>query len=399
MKGLRMRWRARLAKIAIGLGVAGLVLGFFGGIGVLAYFRESFPDWTGFARVPEYDAQGDVARYAPAKTLWDWLNLLLVPLVLTGGGIWFTRSENRQAREIEQSRLVENRKIEEERLKEARELEAQRIEEARELERERAQDSIVKDYLDQMTELLLTRGLRTSLVGDEVRSVASARTLTALRGIDGMRKGTIMQFLYEAGLIGYMRGEELVDAVMQIDGLDLSGVGLAGGKLMGADLSGSKLVGAKLAWADLLGADLSGADLSGADLTGACLFEAKVYWASLEMASLEMASLEMASLGMSNLRGVNLSGSDLIGTRLSDADLSGANLSGANLTGADLLGSNLDGAEFGGAILTDCQDLTLGRLREAKSLHGTTLPDHINPADLGDKWSPPKPENTPEPQP
>ena len=54
----------------------------------------------------------------------------------------------------------------------------------------------MKDYLDQMTELLLTRGLRTSLVGDEVRSVARARTLTALRGVAGERKATIVRFLY-----------------------------------------------------------------------------------------------------------------------------------------------------------------------------------------------------------
>jgi hypothetical protein len=34
----------------------------------------------------------------PKRTLWDWLELLIVPVVLAVGGYLFTRSENRTTR-------------------------------------------------------------------------------------------------------------------------------------------------------------------------------------------------------------------------------------------------------------------------------------------------------------
>src|SRR5215210_5632192 len=34
----------------------------------------------------------------PKRTLWDWLDLLIVPVVLAIGGYLFTRSENRSTR-------------------------------------------------------------------------------------------------------------------------------------------------------------------------------------------------------------------------------------------------------------------------------------------------------------
>ncbi len=35
----------------------------------------------------------------PERTLWDWLSLLIVPLVLALGGYLFTRSENERTRQ------------------------------------------------------------------------------------------------------------------------------------------------------------------------------------------------------------------------------------------------------------------------------------------------------------
>ena len=37
-------------------------------------------------------------------TLWDWLDLLIIPFVLALGGYLFTRSENRSNREIADDR-------------------------------------------------------------------------------------------------------------------------------------------------------------------------------------------------------------------------------------------------------------------------------------------------------
>ncbi len=45
------------------------------------------------------------------------------------------------------------------------------------------------------------RPLRRSEEGDEERILARARTLTVLPRLDGGRKGTVLRFLYESGLI------------------------------------------------------------------------------------------------------------------------------------------------------------------------------------------------------
>ena len=74
-----------------------------------------------------------------------------------------------------------------------------------------------------MLELLLNKNLLSSPTGSDVREVARARTLTALRRVGGRRKRDILQFLHEAGLISRsnpvvdLRGADLREA-------DLSGV-------------------------------------------------------------------------------------------------------------------------------------------------------------------------------
>jgi uncharacterized protein YjbI with pentapeptide repeats len=106
-----------------------------------------------------------------------------------------------------------------------------------------------------MLELLLNKNLVGSPSGSDVREVARARTLTALRRVGNKRKRDLLQFLYEAGLIS--KSNPVVD--------------LRGADLREADLSGVRLADAQLRGVDLSGANLDRADLSGTDLTGANL--------------------------------------------------------------------------------------------------------------------------------
>src|SRR5215203_1545813 len=115
----------------------------------------------------------------PKQTLWDSLELLIIPAVLAGVGIWFNREQ--REREVE----IADR---------------------------RAQDEALQAYLDQIGQMLLDRDspLRQRKQRDEdqahideVQTLARARTLTVLTRLDGERKGTVVQFLYEAGLIGW----------------------------------------------------------------------------------------------------------------------------------------------------------------------------------------------------
>jgi uncharacterized protein YjbI with pentapeptide repeats len=242
------------------------------------------------------------------KTLWDWLQLLIIPAVLAGGALWFNRAEREAERRIADERSKAEREIADERLREA----------------------TLQAYLDRMTDLLLDNELRTSEEDDEVRAVARARTLTVLRQLDGVRKVTLLRFLYEADLIN---GD---NAVIALHAADLIGINLSDADLIGANLSEVNLSGADLSGADLSEANLGGADLNGADLSGADLSEA----------DLSVANLSGADLGGSKLRNADLGMTDL-----SEANLTLANLSGADLSGADLCGIDLRVIILGGAKL------------------------------------------------
>src|SRR5215204_7561357 len=81
----------------------------------------------------------------------------------------------------------------------------------REIADERRQDDMLQSYLDGMSQLLTDekRPLHRAQVGDSLSTVARARTLTVLSRLDGDRKGSVLQFLYEAGLI--IKGSRVID--------------------------------------------------------------------------------------------------------------------------------------------------------------------------------------------
>jgi uncharacterized protein YjbI with pentapeptide repeats len=261
------------------------------------------------------------------KTLWDWLQLLIVPIVLATLGFWFN---------IQQSQISEANSERQHMFDQQLALDQQR-------------EATLKTYQDDMANLLLSResGLRKSKPGDEVQSVARARTLTALRRLDPARKGELLQFIYEAGLIGavIVKGFPYPsDAKVDLRAADLSA----------ADLHGAYLPFAQLYASNLSEADLSEALLGNADLVGARMRGAKLHIAILYAADLHFAILEFA---------------DLSAADLSAANLSAANLHGANLSRAILDGAILDGANLSGAKVTNEQ------LVKAKSLKSATMPD------------------------
>jgi uncharacterized protein YjbI with pentapeptide repeats len=199
------------------------------------------------------------------KTFWNWLELLIVPVVLVVIGFLFTMQQDARQQEIE------NRRAESE----------------RELAEQRAQDEALQAYLDQMSTLLLEKNLRASEEGSEVRTLARARTLTVLERMEAERKREVVQFLAEAELVQSAGNGEPIIALSGADlyraflsGIDFSGASLHGANLSGADLQRADLSGADLRDVALLCdyrsrdrqcPDLSRADLTGADLSGALL--------------------------------------------------------------------------------------------------------------------------------
>ena len=131
-------------------------------IGYWAIFPNNSPAWTGFG---PYDEEILGSR---AKTLWDWLDLLLVPILLALGA-WLLSQMDKETEET--------------------------------VEADRQKQNLLNTYFNQMTELLLKHDLRSSNPGDEVRNVGRTRTLSVLRGLDPVRKTEVLQFLYESQLI------------------------------------------------------------------------------------------------------------------------------------------------------------------------------------------------------
>jgi hypothetical protein len=96
-------------------------------------------------------------------------------------------------------------------------------------------------------------------------------------------------------------------------------------------------------WLDEL--DLSGTQLDGLRIRGA-------RWRGVNLAG---SSLRHADLRLVDWRQANLQAADLSHSDLRDADLSGADLSGANLSEADLTGADLTGARLSDTILSGAQ--------------------------------------------
>ncbi len=86
-------------------------------------------DWTGFN-----------GSNTSGKTLWDWLQLLFIPIVLTLGAIWYTARQNHDLQ----------------------------------ITLDNQREAMLQTYLDKMSELLLHENLRKATRGDDVAIIAHA---------------------------------------------------------------------------------------------------------------------------------------------------------------------------------------------------------------------------------
>jgi len=78
---------------------------------------------------------------------------------------------------------------------------AQQSEASAQVAQDQQQETALQMYLDRMSNLLLNNKLRESQPEDEVRNVARARTVTVLPQLNAGRKGELVRFLRQAGLI------------------------------------------------------------------------------------------------------------------------------------------------------------------------------------------------------
>jgi uncharacterized protein YjbI with pentapeptide repeats len=265
------------------------------------------------------------------KSLWDWLNLLIIPAVLAIGGLYVdARLSTRQ-----------------------QELENDRAKQAQMLEEERAKAEALQAYLDQMSELMLRHDLRRCDIAEEqcyeVRLLAQARTVTVIQRLDPDHTRHVIRFLQVSDLLGADDLSEDPKTASEKARL----------------LSNTSLEGADLERTDLREADLSYSDLSEADLHEAYLYGTKLEETTLIDADLSNAYMVNANLGAANLEKADLSGVDLQGafvsSHLKDADLRDANLSEIDLSSSDMRGADLRGAKLIDAKLIDVAIMAAGK--------------------------------------
>jgi uncharacterized protein YjbI with pentapeptide repeats len=213
------------------------------------------PIWTGFGK---YDEETDGPR---AKTLWDWMDLLIIPLAV-GILAWS--------------------------FKEAEKEKANRSEE------ERSQNESLDSFIKIMTELIIKHNLTNEKSSFESRTIARTRINLAFSNLNKVRKGQVLQFLFESGLI---------DKTPKIN-------------ILGADIKGAVLDGIVLSQAEIKG----------------------VYF--------NKASIKSSNLNRTVFTGCDFSGADLSDSLVNETDLSYTNLSRAKLKNMDLTSVNFEGADL-----------------------------------------------------
>ena len=122
IQGQQSRWRRSIRRV---LWIVSIVIALVA-LYVLIRIGYTVPT-TGFGQTEVKEC------VQPAKTLWDWMDLLIVPIVLAIGGYLFTRSENRATQATA------------ERQHRATQAAAER----------RAQEEALQGYLDQMSDMLI----------------------------------------------------------------------------------------------------------------------------------------------------------------------------------------------------------------------------------------------------
>jgi uncharacterized protein YjbI with pentapeptide repeats len=321
----------------------------------------------------------DIAQQSqPAKRLWDWMQLLIIPLGLAVAAYWFNHSV----------KMLENN-LAQQRESIAHEIEDRREKEARLIERRRTLDNTLQSYLDEMAQFLLYRDDNNGKLvrvepEPEVRSVLRARTLAVLDGLvtpesdnpDELepfrrrksldRKRSLLQFLHEAALI--KRGAPIV----RLEGANLREAYLRMAVIRDADLKRADFGEADLLYADFGSSDLSEASMGKAYMRGAILEDAILKEADLHDVNKAIPP-DQQNYNYDSFD-VNLKNAVLTKAHLLGADLRGADLTGAKLDGANLKEVDLRDAEVTDEQLAKCGELVAVRQKDG-SLAKTLLPD------------------------
>jgi uncharacterized protein YjbI with pentapeptide repeats len=304
---------------------------------------------NGTGLFPVVDSQG---KPIPGKTLWDWLQLIIVPLAIAIIAFQLNKAEKERSQELELDKVLQN-------------------------------------YFDNI-EKLISLGLKSSNDKSDLRELARSRTLATFKILDGKRKGILIKFLYELGLISKGKGfQDTSNPIINLRGADLRGCDISSDKswsvnetalgirrfrnmeLSDIDLADTDLRSANFSNATLIGSNLSGVNLDDANISGANFSEGTLYGANLRNTNATSAYFGNSKLRLCAFNNANLSDSNFMLAELYDIHIDYLDpISKSPLFDlTDFSGANLSQTNFAGTKVVPDQ------LRKAKSLKGCLLPN------------------------
>jgi len=264
------------------------------------------------------------------KSLWDVLQAVGVPISIALGVAMFG---------LIQARFAEDR--EDERQSAAISAEATREAVNLGIQLDRSREDALQRYIDSLTALILDQGLSVAASGAPVREVARAKTLTVLKQLDGVRKGTVLQFLQEARLIGNYTERDAITRGVNYN-------------LFSTSIPTTAVPGI----IDLTGADLSGAQLEDLELNGVYFGSVNLHGANLHGTKLNYANFcnrlepgNCSDFTDADMRGIQYFRTSFLASNFTNANLEGAFGTctyfndqvecGGDFTGATFINTNL----------------------------------------------------------
>lgn len=296
----------------------GAVFVIFLGIVLFQRYILGWTDWQPWTGIGSYVVEDE--KVIKGKTLWDLMELLLIPL----GGAYIAFRFSKTLKKNEQ-------KIAE-----------QRAKSEQELSKDRQREDALQSYFNQISELLLRKDgdLKVSKPKDEIRVVARTRTLSTLRMLDGTRKGQLLQFLKEANLI------ERDNSIVSLENADLTNMQMNYGNLSNIELvkvklSNSKLYGTNLSNSNLQKSDFWSSSLinvifDNSNLEGALFVDAVLDGAFFNSSHMKRCILTGASLGLITMNNTNLERADLTNAKLYWVSIGEVNFRNVNFKDAKM---------------------------------------------------------------
>lgn len=218
------------------------------------------PEWTGFG---PYDEDLNGPR---SKTLWDWLDLILIPAVLAMVA-WIYKEFDKTKTKKEE--LI-NR-----------------------------QNLSLDNFIKTITELNLEYNLSSDKPIEGTSEIARSRVILVLNDLDSASKGQVLQFLYESNLVN------------QNPKIKLVGANFRESNLRGIDLSFAEIRGAYFSDSDLSKCNFSSSTFVGCDFTDSDFSESKVNNVDFSYTNLTKCKFHKVDLRSTNLEGATLDYADL----------------------------------------------------------------------------------------